>query len=181
MSLLGFSKKLNIFALLILLWLIQQGLVFGGPTATLKGISSLESKEEHAVKKEEVIFSRPQLEYNSGNLRDPFEDLIQKRQHEEILASQKEIKPSSGRQEFTQVKRLPQVAVSGMIWGGTVPQAIINDKVVKVGDTIDDMRILSIDKNGIKVLFMNSEYTILSPAVKNIEVLKESKGGKNAK
>jgi hypothetical protein len=54
--------------------------------------------------------------------------------------------------------------VQGVIWGTELPQAIINNKVVKVGDTIEEVRILDIQKGGITVFYKSRNYTISSPA-----------------
>jgi hypothetical protein len=61
-------------------------------------------------------------------------------------------------------KPLPELKVQGVIWGGNFPQAIVNNKVLKVGDTVEGVEIKSIDKKGITVLFEGSESTISSPA-----------------
>lgn len=44
------------------------------------------------------------------------------------------------------------LVVKGLVWNTLTPQAIINDKIVQVGDTINDMKIVSIRSNGIEVL-----------------------------
>jgi hypothetical protein len=45
-----------------------------------------------------------------------------------------------------------------------LPQAIINNKVLKVGDTIEGAQVKNIGKEGITVLFEGSEYNLSSPA-----------------
>jgi hypothetical protein len=52
--------------------------------------------------------------------------------------------------------------VQGLIWGGSFPQAIVNNKIVKVGDTVDGANVTAIDKDGVTVLFQEREYK-LSP------------------
>jgi len=46
---------------------------------------------------------------------------------------------------------LPALSIEGLIWNTRIPQAIINGKVVRVGDVIEDVKILKIDKEGIEV------------------------------
>jgi len=46
---------------------------------------------------------------------------------------------------------LPTLSIEGLIWNTRMPQAIINGRVVRVGDTIEDVKILKIDKEGIGV------------------------------
>jgi len=81
--------------------------------------------------------SRPLVEYKSGNLRDPFRPLM----------PAKEIKAAEGKK--ADLIKAGNLKVQGIIWGGNFPQAIINNRVVTVGDTIEGAEILSIDKNGI--------------------------------
>jgi hypothetical protein len=51
-----------------------------------------------------------------------------------------------------------------LIWGSSLPQAIVNNKVVKVGDKIEGAEVVSIDKQGVTVLFANKEHKLSSPA-----------------
>jgi len=86
------------------------------------------------------VIARPVVEYKSADLRDPFK---------EIKDAQLEKKPDSAvpGPDFNKIK------VEGIIWGGRFPQAIINSKVLTVGDSIEGAEILSIDKNGITLSF----------------------------
>lgn len=45
----------------------------------------------------------------------------------------------------------PSLTVRGVLWGGPEPQAIINDEVYRVGDSVEGARILSIDANGVTI------------------------------
>jgi hypothetical protein len=42
------------------------------------------------------------------------------------------------------------MVVKGLIWNTDEPQAIVNDKVVSVGDEIDGVEIISIDQKGVE-------------------------------
>lgn len=87
------------------------------------------------------VISRPAVEYKSGNLRDPFRPLTGTK---EMKAGQEK------RVDLMQAGTdLGNLKVQGIIWGGRFPQAIVNNRVVTVGDTIDGAEILNIDKNGI--------------------------------
>jgi hypothetical protein len=46
---------------------------------------------------------------------------------------------------------LPFLGIQGIIWNTDTPQAIINNQVVKIGDRIEGVEIIDIDKQGIKV------------------------------
>lgn len=93
------------------------------------------------------------VEYKAQNLRDPFQSPL-KKEAETITEVIPEAPPPD----------LSSLTVQGIVWGGKMPQAIINNKVVKVGDTIEGMRIVSIDKEGITVSQGNRNYNLSSPA-----------------
>ncbi len=98
------------------------------------------------------------ISYEAGKLRDPFKSLVKP----ELLVS-------SGQDGavVTEVTA-PSLKIKGVFWGGDFPQAIINDKVVKVGDTIEGAQILSIDKNSVSVFFVNRQFILSSPASENL-------------
>jgi len=111
------------------------------------------------------IITRPQIKYKSGELRDPFESVMEKEKKKQD--SQKE-----GAAELNKPKiNLSALQVQGIIWGAKVPQAIINNKVLVPGDLIDGAEILSIDKKGITLSFAGE--TLNLPAPGQNAVLKE--------
>jgi len=84
--------------------------------------------------------------YTAGDLRDPFKSLLlieprRERQEETVSAASTEVPVSPP----------PHLAVQGVLWGGSQPQAIINHKVYRVGDTIEGVTILSIGRQGVTV------------------------------
>ena len=46
---------------------------------------------------------------------------------------------------------LPKLTIEGMIWNTNMPQAIVNGQVVRIDDTIEGVRIVKIEKQGITV------------------------------
>jgi len=114
---------------------------------------------------------RPNVEYTADGLRDPFEDYL-------IIEEAAPALQEGLKQEVS--LPLPSLSIQGIIWGGRFPQAIINNKVVKVGDTIEGARITDINKNGVLVFFENREYNLSSPAALNLQSLeKNHKEAKN--
>lgn len=55
---------------------------------------------------------------------------------------------------------LPPLVVSGVIWGGNIPQAIINGKILKEGDSIEGVEILEIKKEGVIIFYKGKEFPI---------------------
>jgi len=104
---------------------------------------------QEAPDKQEAVVLKPKITYEASDLRDPF------KKYSEIDISQPQ---ESG------APVLPAMTVSGIIWGTAIPQAIINDKVVKTGDTIDEVKIININKDFISVVFSGRQYKLDAPA-----------------
>lgn len=103
--------------------------------------------------------ARPNLKYKSEGLKDPFQNPLKE------VATKPAKGPEASGAEV--IKAAPaSLTVQGLIWGGELPQAIVNGTVVKVGDTIGGARIISIDKNGVTVLFEEREYRFSPSTIK---------------
>jgi hypothetical protein len=102
------------------------------------------------------VIQEPDLEYRAYNLRDPFEDLIARKKQEDM-----EKKPET---EIDTYEQPPPLDVQGLVWGGAVHQAIINGKVVKVGDSIEGAEVIEIDKEGVSMLYKKRIFKLSSPA-----------------
>jgi len=91
---------------------------------------------------------RPNIEYRAKGLRNPFE--------------QSGLGTETEKGEGPEVKEatLPALTVQGVIWEGNPKQVIINNKVLKVGDTFENVDIVDINKNGVTVLFTGVEYKL---------------------
>jgi len=116
-------------------------------------VSCAQEQKEGLDNQESV--TRPTVEYVADKLRDPFEGVIT----EETV-----MEDSHAQAVVTPQPEPPSLVVQGIIWGGDFNQAIINHKVVKAGDTIEGVRIVSVDKEGVAALFEGRQYTIPSPA-----------------
>ena len=119
--------------------------------------------EESTVAPETIL--RPKIEYKAETLRDPFQGPITK----EAVGGDR-IKAESGE------GKAPPLKVQGVIWGGSLSQAIINNKVVTIGDDIEGAKIIYIDRQGITVIFEGKQYRLLSPGVGDTSG--EAQGGK---
>ena len=124
----------------------------------------------------EVLLKPNIVEYKSGNMRDPF----YQEKKPEVIKKIEEVP--------VEKKPLPALKIQGMVWGGDFPQAIINNKVVKIGDTIEGASIVQINKEGVVILFEKQKYSLPSPGATDLEGSfkspegdKNPEGGKNAK
>jgi hypothetical protein len=120
------------------------------------------------------IVVRPRAEFKGDDLRDPFRDYFE----EDITPGQV---PGQGPAQAPEEK-MPSLKVQGIIRGGKFSQAIVNNKIVKIGDTIEGARVISIEKDGVTVFFGHKSYTISSPAAGVLQDLKtKPEGGKDEK
>lgn len=65
-----------------------------------------------------------------------------------------------GKDNSTPKKARPNLKIQGLVWNTKKPQAIINDQVFNIGDTIDSWTITSIEKSGISVSSENITFVI---------------------
>ncbi len=56
----------------------------------------------------------------------------------------------------------PNLKISGLVWNTNLPQAIVNDRVVSVGDTIDEWQVTAINQSGIEVVSKGVKFTVKS-------------------
>ena len=100
------------------------------------------------------------IEYKSEDLIDPFrEEKIEIKEEPEVQIGTKPLLP---------------LQIQGIVWGGGFPQAIINNKVVRVGDTIEGVRITNITKNGVTAFFGNRQYNLSTSSPISSQGLKKN-------
>ena len=108
-----------------------------------------------------ILFSAEGISPDSDDLdslRDPFTPQLPlpplEKIHEPVEAQnpprEKESSPVSPR-PLGEKPLPPEIKISGLIWNTNQPQAIINDRIVKVGDQIEKWTIQKIDKDGIEI------------------------------
>lgn len=121
------------------------------------------------------IVVRPKAEFKGAGLRDPFRDCF-----EEDATMPGQVPGQEALQ--APEEKMPSLKVQGIIRGGKLSQAIVNNKIVKIGDTIEGARITNIEKDGVTVFFGHKSYTISSPAAGILQDLKtKPEGGKDEK
>jgi hypothetical protein len=103
---------------------------------------------------EEIIVC-PRVEYKSGKLRDPFKTYF--------IDEEPEVAPEESAEEAQPEFDPGKFKVQGIIWGVKTPQAIINDKVLTIGDLIEEAKILRIEKKGITLSFYVKIFNLPAP------------------
>ena len=108
----------------------------------------------------EGIMVRPVVEYKADKLRDPFRTCLIKEEPKEVP------------QENTVLAKpqfdLGKLSVQGIIWGVKIPQAIINNRVLTIGDLIEGAEILSIEKKGITLSFNGEIFNLTTPGQNSV-------------
>lgn len=135
-------------------------------TSQFEAMKNLETHEKGPVVLDDS-FVRPNLEYKGDTLRDPFKSPIMKSR-----MKNEEVRDQSG-----QVAAPPPLTIQALLWGSTLPQAIVNNKIVKENDTIEGVKILAIDREGLTVLYMNRQFIIPAPAKKYLDLIKRTPEG----
>lgn len=136
------QHNLKITALLTILTAAVSTQLFAGTMDEIKRV-----EESQALQEEEKII-RPVAVYRGRLFNDPFRS--------------RKKNDTSGRIISEPV--LPLLTIQGIVWGAEVPQAIINNQVMRVGDSVGGAHIVDIKKEGIKVIFQGQGYTIPAPA-----------------
>lgn len=106
---------------------------------------------------------RPSIEFAIDTKKQSFNDYYKQKKREKKGPVVVEGTFEPGTQDEETVK-LPPFVINGLVWGTAVPQAIINGKVLKIGDTIEEVRIVTIDKTGVGVLFEGKPVKVASPS-----------------
>lgn len=100
------------------------------------------------------VLMPPVADYQAENFRDPFQKYA--------IESKTRLKDDQPVKNLEQsdMDFINSLIVQGIILGGRFPQAIIDNNVVKVGDTLQDARIVAIGKEGVSLLLHNRIYTV---------------------
>ena len=59
--------------------------------------------------------------------------------------------------------QISSLKLQGLLWGNARPQAIINRRILSVGDTIEQAEILAVSKEGVTVLYNGREVQLKLP------------------
>ena len=113
---------------------------------------------------------RPVVEYTGVETKEPFRDVFYKIKEPVI-----DVKPV----EVETQPPLPELTIQGIIFGSNVPCVIINNAVLREGQSLGEIQVTKIDKGGVRILYKGWNYTLPSPA--SLIPEKDPEGGKNEK
>ncbi|MBN1404944.1 MAG: hypothetical protein JW946_00305 [Candidatus Omnitrophica bacterium] len=89
-------------------------------------------------------------EYNADNLSDPLKNKLYVYLADNISAIQKN----------TVLVQPPSISILGLVWDTSRPQAIIDGKILSVGEEVSGCRLLSVERDGVKVEYKGYEFFI---------------------
>lgn len=137
----------------------------------LASLNDVKKFEVEQQKKEAPapLFERPVMKYDAANGRDPFLSYFSKKSNDPVA-------PEIIKNDNIPVT-LPKMTLQGLILGSALKQAIINNKVFKIGDTMDGVKILDINSNGVTLFYKSKQFTLLPPS--SAYSSKKNEGGKN--
>ena len=145
-----FLKNMFLFSLVFVL----HGYVLAKTSYDMVENINKEYKDDTAKGVSSAIVQKPRLEYTAGRDKNPFKSYLPEKE-KKAKKLNKNAKPLNP----------PKLEVQGIIWGTSLPQAIINSKVVKVGDTLEGVEIKSISKDGVIIIFEEAEFKLSSPGL----------------
>jgi hypothetical protein len=125
-------------------------------------------------------FLRPRVEFLASKARDIFKNFIDDEEEPEDTQNPDVNKvPRTGDPEVGVEPPVipPQLTVQGMVWGSAIPQVIMNNKILKVGDSIEGAKIVSIDEEGINISFRKKTFKINSPSGPKLNYPEKSREG----
>ena len=97
----------------------------------------------------------------SYSFKNPFASLLPEKKPEEAPSKEAASKPIIEQPKVVVVTP-PNLSVTGIVWNSNRPQAIINNQVVGVGDTIAEVTIVNITRNGVGFEY-NGKRFIINP------------------
>lgn len=112
------------------------------------------------------------VQYTSHHLRSPFKSPfetemgLEPKQKKEPKTKKKKEKSEKKSTPKAQVE-LPDLHVQGMIWDSDMPQAIINNTVLRIGESIEGAKLLDIRKEGVHLQYSGKHFIIRPSIPKN--------------
>ncbi len=103
--------------------------------------------------------------------RDPFQlpPMLQEALRQRALAKAAALAKRAENVSQATLRQPIALKLQGILWEAAQPRAIVNRKIVAVGDTIQDAQVTAIDKEGVTVSFNGQEYRLKLPTKNSLE------------
>ena len=137
-----------------------QCLLFFGPVwaEEIAMVTDQVNMQDNQVKKTVSDFKNPFL---SPFYAKPVKSIPHKKAAPIKKAVQKPVvKIVKAKPPVVDVSFLKNLKLSGVVWGGEQPQAIINGQIVGVGDVIEKAKVTSITQKGVQIVYQGVKITL---------------------
>ncbi len=103
---------------------------------------------------------------------EPLPPALPKESPQKVVASSKNKSTGSVRGQYAgnaqhsaMVREVPppQIQVQGLVWGGKLPQAIIENQIVMVGDDVAEVKVVAISQDGVEVTYLGKNFILEVP------------------
>ena len=118
------------------------------------GAGSVYAQEQAAPVDKNAIL-RPRVEFPGELVKDPFMS---------VLPGVHKENPEVAEVKEEDIVLPIDIDIQGLIWGGKNPLVIINNKVYKVNDSIDEVKIVDIRKEGAEVIYKGKTFILPAPS-----------------
>ncbi len=108
------------------------------------------------------LVEEPVVERDPFDLPDLLKEVLRQRQRErEEAGRHKNERPVTS--EVPTPPQPPPLSLQGIFWGTPRPQALINRRILSVGDTIEGARVMAINREGVTVSFQGEQLLLKLP------------------
>lgn len=101
---------------------------------------------------------RPSVEFHEEQVKELFMDTLPK-----AKVAAPVVAPAAAVVQQQVQPILPSMTIQGVIWGSSVPCVIIDNRVLKLGESINEVKITGIGKKGVEVLYSGWKYNLSLP------------------
>ena len=141
------TSKYNALMIVLFNFLAFHSILFSAEEAVV-GTEEIKDEIKEQNKKEDTF------KYSAEELRDPFKT---------FLPITKEDEQDKTFQYIKEHITLPPFQIQGVLWGSSLPQAIVDNSVVKIGDTIKGAKVVNITRDYIEFLYMKEHFSVKTP------------------
>ena len=123
------------------------------PAAAVITSEQLQPQTMEAIKPPEAVHKT--VEYTGANSPDPLKDRFN------IFMTSFTPKISNlAAEEVMKQFDTSNMDIKGLIWNSDRPQAIINEQVISIGDEVNGAKLLSVNRDGIKLQYKGVEFLV---------------------
>ncbi len=142
-------------------WLLLPVPVFSAEQGTISPVQNEAPKEISDEDRMVIEFlSHPKNPFTSAIPLPPLEPVIKIAPAKKTVPAPKTV----SKPQYVKLKPIDKASLklklNGFVWGGPQPQAILNGRIVAVGDSIKNIKIISITQQGVGILIQGQKFLL---------------------